>query len=81
MGRRTFSREFKLEAVNLDTSRNPDFWDRDGRVGRGQALCVGVANITLLEDGRRGADVGARCGCRPYAVATLLLSQTNRVML
>ncbi|HEV7345644.1 MAG TPA: hypothetical protein VGN60_08460, partial [Devosia sp.] len=24
--------------------------------------CDGLAGITLLEDGRRGADVGARCG-------------------
>ena len=50
-------------------------------MGRGQALCVGVANITLLEDCRRGADVGVRCGSRPYAVAALLVSQTNRFRL
>jgi hypothetical protein len=41
----------------------------------------GMAGITLLEDGRRSADVGARCGRRPYACTALLLSQTSRFML
>ncbi|NMJ40629.1 hypothetical protein GWK16_05220 [Roseomonas sp. JC162] len=43
--------------MHPDTSRNPDFRDRDGGVVRGQSLCAGVTDITLLMDFCRGAMV------------------------
>lgn len=41
----------------------------------------GMTGITPLEGGGRDADVGARCGCRPYGCKALLPSQTSRFML
>jgi hypothetical protein len=59
----------------------PDFGELDRRAMHGRQPGDGLTGMTLLEDGRRGADVGARCGCRPYACTALLLSQTSRFML
>ena len=66
---------------NWTPPETSDFVGRSRGLVNGRLPGDGMTGITLLEDGRRGAEVCAPGGSRPYACTPLPLNHANRFML